>query len=107
MAVVSKDDIMQALSAIVGENDDENVISFLENLTDTLSDYETKTQDTTDWKQKYDELDGSWKKKYRERFFTPEEVVEKIEEVKEEQTEDVERDSEPQDFDELFESREG
>lgn len=66
MAVRSKEELLNSLSAIIGEEPNENGIAFMEDLSDTVEDFEEKTKD--DWKTKYEENDKAWKKKYTERF---------------------------------------
>ena len=69
--VRSKDDLLEALKARIGESDDNETLAFLEDVTDTLSDYENKANgDGEDWKSKYEENDKAWRTKYKERFFT-------------------------------------
>ena len=69
MAVLNKEDFMSAIKSIVGENPTDELVTFVENMTDTYTDLESKTKDTTDWKAKYEENDKAWKKKYVDRFF--------------------------------------
>lgn len=102
MAVKTIDEIMEAIRKRIGEDTSDEAISLLEDVTDTLEDYETKVADKTDWKTKYDEMDASWRKKYMDRF-----SGKTGEEVKEEQEEQIKDDSEPRTFDELFTEREG
>lgn len=102
MAVKTRDEIMEAIRKRIGEDTSDEAISLLEDVTDTLEDYETKVADKTDWKTKYDEMDASWRKKYMDRF-----SGKTGEEVKEEQEEQIKDDSEPRTFDELFTEREG
>ena len=53
------------------EEIDDETIAFLEDVTDTLTDLETKAKgDGTDWKTKYEENDAEWRKKYTERFYS-------------------------------------
>lgn len=104
MAVLSKEDLFNKIKERIGDATDEETLSFVEDVTDTFNELETKaTGDGTDWKAKYDELDESWKKKYRDRFFSGETSAE---EVKEEQEEDVKSDGEKKEFKDLFEERE-
>lgn len=104
MAVLSKEDLFNKIKERIGDATDEETLSFVEDVTDTFNDLETKaTGDGTDWKTKYDELDESWKKKYRDRFFSGETSAR---EVKEEQEEDVKSDGEKKEFKDLFEERE-
>ena len=101
MAVRTRDEIMEAIRTRIGEDTSDDAISLLEDVTDTLTDYETRVADRTDWKAKYDEMDASWRKKYMDRF-----SGKTGEEVKEEQEEQIKDDSEPRTFDELFTERE-
>lgn len=71
MAVKSRDEILESIRARVGEQNDDETISFLEDVSDTLTDLETKAKgDGEDWKTKYEENDASWRKRYTERFFS-------------------------------------
>ena len=71
MAVKTREEILAELKARVGEQTDDETIAFLEDVTDTLSDLETKAKgDGTDWKAKYEENDAEWRKKYTERFYS-------------------------------------
>ncbi len=80
MAVKTREKILEELRVRVGEQTDDETISFLEDVTDTLSDLETKANDGTDWKTKYEENDAEWRKKYTERFYSsdPEPQIEEI-----------------------------
>ena len=71
MAVKTREEILSAVKARLGEQNDDETIKFLEDITDTLSDFETKAKgDGTDWKTKYEENDTEWRKKYTERFYS-------------------------------------
>lgn len=71
MAVKTREEILAEVRARVGEQTDDETIAFLEDITDTLSDLETKAKGGgTDWKTKYEENDGEWRKKYTERFYS-------------------------------------
>ena len=70
MAVKTREEIIESVKSIVGEQNDDKTIAFLEDVTDTLSDLETKAKgDGIDWKTKYEENDGEWRRKYTERFY--------------------------------------
>ena len=96
---LSKEDLMRKLSDIIGERNDDDAIAFIEDVSDTIDDLEKK--DPEDWKAKYEELDNTWRKRYKERFFSelPEEHTEEISDQLEDQTEDLEKDLT---FDALF-----
>lgn len=69
MAIKSVEEILNSIRGIIGERTDDEAMSILEDVQDTFASIETTTTDTTDWKKKYEELDDSWRKKYRDRFF--------------------------------------
>lgn len=71
MAVRTREEIIQNFSNIIGDRNDDTVLNFIEDISDTLADGET------DYKKMYEDevtareqLDESWRKKYRERFET-------------------------------------
>lgn len=73
MSVKNKDEILEAIKTRVGEQTDDETISFLEDVSDTLTDLETRTNgDGEDWKTKYEENDKSWRERYKNRFFSKE-----------------------------------
>ena len=73
MAVRTREEILESIRTRVGEATDDDTISFIEDVTDTLTDLETKANgDGTDWEKIYRENDESWRKKYTERFFSKE-----------------------------------
>lgn len=73
MAIVSKDELLTKLKAKFGDAADDETLSIIEDVSDTFDDYESKTKDNSDWKSKYNELDESWRKKYRDRFYSADE----------------------------------
>lgn len=100
MAIKSREDLLKSLNTLIGDNSTDENLAILEDVTDTLKDYEEKTADQTDWKTKYEQNDADWRKKYKDRFLSGETI-------KDEQEEDVEKDSKPLTFDSLFKEREG
>ena len=71
MAVKNKDEIFEAIKIRVGDKTDDETISFLEDVSDTLTDLETKANgDGEDWKTKYEENDKNWRERYTNRFFS-------------------------------------
>lgn len=69
MAIRTKDEIMEVLRSYLGEDTSDEAIAFIEDINDTMAEYERQIGDVTDWEGKYNELDESWRKKYTERFF--------------------------------------
>lgn len=100
MSIKSREELLKSLNALIGDNSNDESLAILEDVTDTLKDYEEKTADQTDWKTKYEQNDADWRKKYKERFLSGETI-------KEEQEEDVIKDSKTLTFDSLFKEREG
>ena len=73
MAVKTREELLESIRARVGEQTDDETISFLEDVTDTLTDFETRaTGNGEDWEQRYKDNDAEWRKKYTERFFSSE-----------------------------------
>ena len=100
MAVRTKDELLEIIKGRIGDDTSDETISFIEDITDTLSDYEEKAtnSDTEDWKTKYEENDKMWKEKYRERFFSKE-VEKEDEDFSEDEVKSLS-------YDDLFEEKE-
>lgn len=71
MAVRTRDELMAAIKNIIGDSSDDNSIGFMEDISDTLNDFDTRLHDSTDWKQKYEDNDKEWRNRYKERFLNP------------------------------------
>jgi hypothetical protein len=71
--VLNKEEFFAAIKEKLGEDTDDASISFLENVTDTYNDLETKIGTADEWKKKYEESETTWRKKYTDRFFSKEE----------------------------------
>lgn len=69
MAVVNKDTIMERLRENFNDNDSDDVLSLLEDVTDTLNDYQSRLEENGDWKERYEQNDREWRQKYKDRFF--------------------------------------
>ena len=68
--IKTKDEIINMISARIGEDNSDEAIGLLEDITDTLNDYETRTADSTNWKEKYETNDEEWRNKYKVRFMS-------------------------------------
>lgn len=65
MSVLSREDLIKKVTEFLGETPTDEGVSLLEDVTDTLN----STDDSgTEWKQKYEENDKMWRKKYIDRF---------------------------------------
>ena len=100
MAVRTKDELLEIIKGRIGDDTSDETISFIEDITDTLSDYEEKAtnSDTENWKTKYEENDKMWREKYRERFFSKE-VEKEDEDFSEDEVKSLS-------YDDLFEEKE-
>lgn len=74
MAVRTREELMEAIRGRVGDSDED--LAFIEDVTDTLSDLESRAADQTDWQARYEENDREWRERYRSRFFNNEETLE-------------------------------
>ena len=97
--VKTKDEILKAIKSKLGEDTGDDTIALLEDITDTLNDYDNKTNDTEDWKTKYEENDKAWRKKYTDRFFNNDDVDDEKDEPDEKPKDETEEKST---FEELF-----
>ena len=61
--VKSKQELLEKFNQIVNDSTDDSVIEFMGDLSDTIDSNENEN-----WKQKYNDLDVQWRKKYKERF---------------------------------------
>lgn len=63
MSVRTRDEIIESLNALVGENNtSDEYLSLLEDISDSM------TPPEVDWEQRYNELDSSWRERYKKRF---------------------------------------
>lgn len=99
MSIRSNEEIMTALKDIIGESTDDNTLSFIEDVADTLNHYSDSLKDSTDWKAKYEDNDKEWREKYRNRFFTKPDEPEPEPEPEPEKTK-------PMKYEDLFEVKE-
>lgn len=105
MAVIdNRDAFLQRLQERIGEDMKDEDVAFIEDITDTYD--HMSGQSDTEWENKYNELDASWKKKYTDRFFQGDSTL-TTQQVKEEQKENIISDGEPKTFEDLFKEREG
>ena len=100
MAVKTREELLSSIKARIGEQTDDETISFIEDISDTLTDFETRANgDGEDWKTKYEENDSAWRKRYTERFFSSEPTDP-------EKTDPETTGPEPKRFEDLFEVKE-
>ena len=69
--VRTQEELIKQIKDLLGDNDSDEALSLLEDVSDTYKDFEDKTSDKEDWKTKYEENDKAWRTKYKERFSQP------------------------------------
>lgn len=101
MAVKTREELLDIIKAKVGDDTSDDAIAFIEDITDTLADYEGKiaNSENEDWKTKYEENDKMWREKYRERFFSKNVDVDVDEEIEDDGTKQLS-------YEDLFEEKE-
>ena len=96
MAVKSKEELMALIKDRFGDDTSDETLAFLEDISDTFNDLETKASgDGEDWKAKYEQNDKEWREKYKERFFSKEPTPNQDPDPEPE-------DNSPKTFDDLF-----
>lgn len=71
MAVKTREEILTSVRTHIGDDASDEALALVEDLTDTITDFEKKANnDGQNWKQRYEENDAAWRKKYRDRFFS-------------------------------------
>lgn len=68
MAIKNLSEIIESARNIIGENTSDEALAFMEDLSDTMTDFDNKTKDATNWQERYQENDAKWRKKYADRF---------------------------------------
>lgn len=69
MAIKTKTEILAAIQTRFGDDTSDDALAFIEDITDTITDLETRASGETNWEQKYRDNDAAWRKRYQERFF--------------------------------------
>lgn len=68
MSIKSIDEILNAVKERIGDDTSDSAISFVEDISDTFN----SLSEQENWKQKYEQNDSEWRKKYRDRFLSAE-----------------------------------
>ena len=97
--VKTKDEIMEEIRAYIGDRSDDQTISLIENISDTIDDYAAHG----DYDEKLMAVEAEWRRKYIDRFMTG---GEKKNEVEVEKTEDEKDKSEEIKIEDLYTEKE-
>ena len=93
--VRTKEEILNLVKGILGDDTSDSALSLVEDLSDTLDN--VSASDETDWKTKYEEDDAKCRQRYRDRFFSkPAQEEEEPDDPVPEET------NEPKTFSDLF-----
>lgn len=65
----TREELLNQIRDLIGESTEDSALALLEDVTDTVTDLETRAADNTDWQSRYNELDSEWRARYRARFF--------------------------------------
>ena len=68
MAIKNVSELIESARTLIGENTSDEALSFMDDLSDTMTDFDNRAKDSTDWKQKYQDNDAQWRKRYADRF---------------------------------------
>lgn len=68
--VKTKEELLEFLKERFKDSTEDDVLAFLEDLSDTIDDMSARVTDETDWKTKFEENDKAWREKYRDRFYS-------------------------------------
>lgn len=82
MSVRTRDEIMEQLRTVIGENDSDDVLTLMTDISDTLGDNKDRER-VTQLEQQLQDNDREWRKKYRDAFFSkPDESLDDEDESK-------------------------
>lgn len=71
MAIKTREQLVDSIKVMGGDNLDDETIAIIEDINDTLTDYEEKIKNgETEWKIKFEENDKMWRQKYTDRFLS-------------------------------------
>lgn len=93
--VLNNDDFVKSVKSIIGDRTDEESINFIENMTDTYNSLVAdKDVTNTAWEQKYNALNETWSKRYKDRFLSGSD--------EQQNNDNFENDNEPKTYNDLF-----
>lgn len=108
MAVRTTAELMEMVRNRIGEDHSDEALAMLEDMTDSLADYDRRILESGDWERKYNENDEAWRKRYRERFENapsvqePEDIVAFVPNATTTVVDNTDPEVEPETFDDLF-----
>lgn len=98
MSVLKKNELMEKLKALIGDRTDDEALTFIEDVSDTVE----ANKSEEDWKTKYEENDKMWREKYRDRFYNGDENEDEKDSKKEDKNEEDNGEEKPLTYENLF-----
>lgn len=117
MAIISREELISAVTSRLGELPDDDGVVLLENLSDTLDSYEARAnidfegerarweEERTNYEQRLIDVDNEWRRRYTERFNQPVESHVSVESTQESITDSSDY-AEEMTYNDLFEVKE-
>ncbi len=68
MAVRTKDELIADLEAAIADSVTDETLALMENMVDTINDYERRLGSNTDWEQRFRDNDEAWRQRFKARF---------------------------------------
>ena len=68
MAIKTREELINSFNALIGDNNSDEVISFMEDITDSMADTDSLREQLKTATNKYEENDRTWRQRYKERF---------------------------------------
>ena len=63
-------ELLEKLRSQFNDDTSDEVLGIIEDVTDTINDYESRANSEINWEERYNENDAMWRKKYKDRFFS-------------------------------------
>lgn len=98
MAVKSVTELLSQIQQRFGDDTTDETLAFIEDVSDTVNDLQSRANGETNWEQKYHENDAAWRQRYRDRFFNKNDD-QSVTEIDEDDGEDTYK---PKTFNDLF-----
>ena len=96
MAVKPLAEILASVNTLIGNDTSDEALTLIEDITDTFNDANTSKGEYT--KEKYEELDRSWRERYKERFLSGDKSLD----PKDDEDEDTDNHDKPLRYEDLF-----
>lgn len=96
MAVKPLAEILASVNTLIGNDTSDEALTLIEDITDTLNDANTSKGEYT--KEKYEELDRSWRERYKERFLSGDTKLD----PKDDEDDDTDNRDKPLRYEDLF-----